>query len=291
MKFGLSIPQFDAFADVNLLANLAKEAEEAGWDGFFIWDHILFDDMWRPVVDPWIVLTAIAIRTKTIHMGPMITPLARRRPWKVAREAISLDQLSDGRLIIGVGLGAPEQWEFGFFGEEMDAKIRARKLDEGLEILVGLLSGELFSYKGEFFNLKEMRFLPKPVQKPRVPIWVGGTWPNKRPIYRAAKYDGYFPDAVISPVSPQDWIEIQELIASHRGSVVDFDLVQYGVTPGEDPVAGYSIVAPYEEVGVNWWVEGVSPFDYGFGMTDAWTDEIVEKLIQRVRLGPPKSKD
>ncbi len=131
MKFGISIPQFDAFADINHLANLAEEAEEAGWDVFFVWDHILFDDLWRPVVDPWIPLAAIAMRTKKIHIGPMVTPLARRRPWKVAREAISIDQLSDGRLILGVGLGAPEKCEFGFFGEETDAKIRARKLDEG----------------------------------------------------------------------------------------------------------------------------------------------------------------
>lgn len=288
MKFGLSVPQFEAFADVKRLADLANVAEGAGWDGFFVWDHILFDDLWRPVVDPWIVLAAIALRTKTIRLGPMITPLARRRPWKVAREAISIDQLSNGRLIMGVGLGAPEQWEFGSFGEETDARVRARKLDEGLEILRGLLSGETFSYQGQYYNLEEMRFLPKPVQSPHIPIWVGGTWPNKKPIYRAAKYDGYFPDAVMSPVAPEDWVAISALIATRRENVGQFDRVQYGVTPGDDPVAAAEIVAPYQEVGVTWWVEGISPFDYGFGWTDVWTPQIVEKLELRVRQGPPE---
>ena len=288
MKFGLSVPPFEALADVKHLADLANTAEDAGWDGFFVWDHILFDDLWRPIIDPWIALAAIAMRTKTIRMGPMISPLARRRPWKVAREAISIDQLSNGRLILGVGLGTPEQWEFGFFGEETDAKVRARKLDEGLEILTGLLSGDLFSYQGEYYKLEEMRFLPKPVQSPHIPIWVGGTWPNKRPIHRAAKYDGYFPDAVLAPVAPEDWVEIQGIIASHRKSDSDFDLVQYGVAPGDDLATAAALVAPYQEVGITWWVEGISPFDYGFGWTDAWTAEIVEKLERRVHQGPPK---
>lgn len=269
------------------MADLANEAEGAGWDGFFVWDHILFDDLWRPVIDPWIALVAIAMRTKTIRMGPMVTPLARRRPWKVAREAISIDQLYNGRLILGVGLGAPAIWEFGFFGEETDAKVRARKLDEGLIILTGLLSGELFSYPGEFFKLKEMRFLPKPVQTPHIPIWVGGTWPNKKPIRRAAKYDGYFPDAVMAPVAPEDWVDISALIENQRVKAETFDLVQYGVTPGDDPAAAVALVTPYQEAGVTWWVEGISHFDYGFGWTDAWTPEIVEKLEERVRQGPP----
>jgi alkanesulfonate monooxygenase SsuD/methylene tetrahydromethanopterin reductase-like flavin-dependent oxidoreductase (luciferase family) len=206
----------------------------------------------------------------------------------VAREAVSIDHLSNGRLILGVGLGAPEQWEFGFFGEETDAKVRARKLDESLEILVGLFSGEPFSFKGEFYNLEEMRFLPKPVQSPRIPIWIGGTWPNKRPIRRAAKYDGYFPDAVITPLSPEDWAIVFEIIAANREKEGSFDFVQYGVTPGDDPSAAAEIVAPYRNAGATWWVEGISPFDYGFDWKDAWTPEIVGKLELRVRQGPPK---
>ena len=287
MKFGLSVPQFSNFADIAFLADLAKDAEEAGWNGFFIWDHILFDDLQRPVVDPWIALAAISLNTNKIRLGTMVTPLARRRPWKVAREAASIDQLSQGRLILGVGLGAPAQWEFGAFGEEVDTKVRARRLDEGLEILLGLLSGEPFSYQGEFYNLDEMVFLPRPVQNPSIPIWVGGTWPNKGPIYRAAKYDGYFPDALVKPVAPKDWIKIQTIIESQRGSVDGFDLVQYGVTPGDDPAAAASIMKPYLEVGVTWWVEGISPFDYGLSWTDPWEPDIIDKLVRRVQNGPP----
>jgi alkanesulfonate monooxygenase SsuD/methylene tetrahydromethanopterin reductase-like flavin-dependent oxidoreductase (luciferase family) len=287
MKFGLSIPQFEHFADVRRLADLASDAERAGWDGFFVWDHILFDNLWRPMVDPWIALAAIAMRTNSIRIGPMITPLARRRPWKVAREAISLDQLSNGRVILGVGLGAPELWEFGFFGEQTDAKIRARKLDEGLAILEGLLGGELFSFQGEFYQLEQMRFLPKPVQSPRIPIWVGGTWPNKKPIRRAANFDGYFPDAVLSPVAPDDWNDISAMIETHRVKEGPFDLVQYGITPGDDPAKAAAHVAPYQEVGVTWWMEGISPYDYGFGREDKWTPEIVDVLESRIHQGPP----
>lgn len=287
MKFGLSLPQFEAFGDVNRLVELAEIAEDAGWDGFFVWDHILFDDLWHPIVDPWIALAAIAARTKTIKLGPMVTPLARRRPWKVAREAVSLDQLSNGRLIMGVGLGAPDLWEFGFFGEEQDAKVRAAKLDEGLDILVGLMSGELFSYQGEHYQIEEMRFLPKPLQSPRIPIWVGGTWPYKGPLQRAARYDGYFPIVIDEKLSPDDWISAQARINSLRKDDTPFDFVQYGVTPGDDLEKAAALVAPYQEVGVTWWMEGISPYDLGYGWGDDWTPEVVDKLEKRIEQGPP----
>jgi alkanesulfonate monooxygenase SsuD/methylene tetrahydromethanopterin reductase-like flavin-dependent oxidoreductase (luciferase family) len=287
MKFGLSIPQFDAFGDVRHLAELANAAENAGWDGFFIWDHILFDDLWRPVVDPWVALAAIAISTEKIRIGPMVTPLARRRPWKVARESVSIDHLSNGRLILGVGLGAPEQWEFDSFGEQTDPKVRARKLDEGLDILLGLWSGEPFSYQGEYYHLQEMRFLPKPVQSPRIPIWVGGNWPHKGPMRRAAKFDGVFPDSVMSPLSPQDWREVMAFIDNHRTENSHFDAVQYGVTHGEDKEKGAAIVKPFQEVGITWWIEGISPFDYGYGWKDAWDADIIEMLERRIHQGPP----
>ena len=287
MKFGLSVPQFEAFGDVKRLADLADEAEGAGWDGFFVWDHILFDDLWHPIVDPWIALAAIAMRTKTIRLGPMVTPLARRRPWKVAREAVSIDQLSNGRFIMGVGLGAPDLWEFGFFGEDMDPKVRAGKLDEGLDILLGLWSGELFSYQGEYYQLEQLRFLPTPMQLPRIPIWVGGTWPRKGPLQRAAKFEGYFPVDVRSLLSPDDWIDVTASINTYRKQDGPYDFVQYGVTPGDDLAKAAALVAPYQEVGVTWWVEGISPYDLGFDWGDPWTPEIVEKLERRVRQGPP----
>lgn len=287
MKFGLSIPQIEAFGDVKRLADLAEVAEGAGWDGFFVWDHILFDDLWHPMVDPWVALAAIAMRTKTIRLGPMVTPLARRRPWKVAREAVSIDQLSNGRLILGVGLGGSILWDFGTFGEDRDPKVRASKLDEGLDILLGLWSGELFSYQGEYFQLQELRFLPKPIQSPRIPIWVGGSWPRNGPLRRAAKYEGYFPIGINAPLSPEDWVAAKKKIRSHRIGDGPFDFVQYGVTPGDDLKKATTIVAPYQEVGVTWWMEGISPYDLGFGRGVDWTPEIVEKLERRVRQGPP----
>ena len=161
-------------------------------------------------------------------------------------------------------------------------------MDEGLEIFTGLLSGEPFSYEGEFYTLTEMRFLPKPVRTPHIPIWVGGTWPNKKPLQRAVNYDGYFPDVLQHPVTAEDWTGVKEFVVSQRGTDSDFDFVQYGVTPGDDPVAAAAQVAPYLAVGVTWWIEGISPFDYGFDWVEPWTPEIVEKLEQRIRQGPPR---
>ncbi len=288
MQFGLSMPQLEDFADIRRLADLAQEAERAGWDGFFIWDHILFDDLERRVIDPWVALAAIAVATKNIQIGPMVTPVARRRPWKLAREALSIDHLSNGRLILGVGLGAPAEWEFGSFGEVTDPKVRAKKMDEGLEIFRGLLSGEPFRYEGEFYQLQEMRFLPKPVRSPHIPIWVGGTWPNKKPLQRAVKYDGYFPDVLQHPMTADDWLSVAEFVESQRGDGAVFDFVQYGVTPGDDLEAASAVLTPFQEVGVTWWIEGISPFDYGFDWSDPWTSEIVEKLVLRIRQGPPR---
>ena len=181
MQYGINLPPFGDFGDPRALAELAHEAEQAGWDGFFIWDHIIFDPSFHPMVDPCVGLAAVALSTSRIRIGTMLTPLPRRRPWKLARETVSLDRLSNGRLILGVGIGDPVQWDYGFFGEETDARVRAQHLDEGLDIVAGLWSGERFSYQGQHYQLQEMIFLPKPVQ-PRIPIWVGGNWPNKPPL-------------------------------------------------------------------------------------------------------------
>ena len=166
MRFCISIPNFGEYADVRRLAELAKEAEENGWDGCFLWDHI---NGWtqEPMVDPWVALAVMAAATSRIRLGTMVTPLARRRPWKLARETVTLDHLSGGRLILGVGLGFPPEEEFTRLGEDADDRARARKLDEGLAVLTGLWSGEPFSFQGDEFEIDEATFLPRPLQQPR----------------------------------------------------------------------------------------------------------------------------
>lgn len=205
VKYAINVPNFGDYSHPNMLADLASDAEKAGWDGFFIWDHISGPTEWRvpvgnsmvpiayaPYADPCVALTAIALRTKHIRIGALVTPLARRRPWKLAREAVSIDHVSNGRLVVGVGLGGTLN-EFEGFGEDGDPRIRSRKLDEGLAILTGLWTGKPFSYAGEHYTIDETVFMPKPVQSPRIPIWVACFWPNKKPLRRAARYDGVVP--------------------------------------------------------------------------------------------------
>ncbi len=288
MQYGLTLPPFGDFADARTLGELAHQAEKAGWDGFFIWDHMIFDPMYHPIVDPWIGLSAVAMRTTRLRLGTMITPLARRRPWKLARETVSLDRLSDGRLILGVGLGDPVQWDFGFFGEECDAAARAARLDERREILAGLWSGERFSFHGAHYTIEEAVFRPRPLQEPRIPIWVGGWWPHKRPLRRAARWDGACTGRWEAPLSPDEWREIAAYIAAHRTADGPFDLVHGGRTEGADRAADAALVAPYADAGVTWWIEDISHWRFGWRWDDAWTPDATELITRRVRQGPPR---
>ena len=170
MKFGINLPPFADFASPLAIADLAAEAERAGWDGFFLWDHMIFSPAFFPIADPWVALAAAAMRTQQIRLGTMLTPLARRRPWKLARETVSLDQLSAGRFTLGVGLGDPAQWEYGFFKEETDARLRAEKLDEGLAVLTGLWSGEPFSFQGKHYQIRDACCEPKPDPLPVIMV-------------------------------------------------------------------------------------------------------------------------
>jgi alkanesulfonate monooxygenase SsuD/methylene tetrahydromethanopterin reductase-like flavin-dependent oxidoreductase (luciferase family) len=180
--------------DVDLLVRMGVEADRAGWDGFFLWDHMrLMREIPVPLFDPWVTLGAIAARTERVRIGTMITPLARRRPWKLARETVTLDHLSRGRLILGVGLGYPPDADFELLGEDPDERVRAEKLDEGLELLVGFWKGEPFEFRGKHFRVREAQFLSTPVQRPRIPIWVAGMWPNRAPFRRAVAWEGTFP--------------------------------------------------------------------------------------------------
>src|ERR687897_2387383 len=194
MRSGLFMPLFDALADPAVVARLSAEAEEAGWHGVFVWDNLRYREPVVDVADPWITLTAVATATDRIRLGPLVTPLARRRPVKVARETVALDLLSGGRLTLGVGLGSDHfASEYSITGEELDDRRRARMLDEALGILKAAWSGEPVRHRGEHYTVDSMRFLPRPVQRPRVPVWVAGYSGKPRPMRRAARYDGFFP--------------------------------------------------------------------------------------------------
>ena len=282
VRYGVHLQNSGDYGDAAVLARLARDAEMAGWDGFFIWDHILFDGQQpTPVVDPWVALTAVAVSTERVQLGPLVTPLARRRPWKLARETASLDRLSGGRLVLGVGLGDRVQEDFATFGEMVDARGRAERLDEGLDILVGLWSGKPFAYCGEHYRLATPAFLPTPVQAPRIPIWVGGEWPNKRPFRRAARWDGVFPSkegvALDEMMTPDDLKEIVAYVKANRSRSEPFDVVIGGYTPGHDPVRGSQIVSAYREVGITWWLEGINSLRGPF-----------PDMRERIRQGPPK---
>ena len=225
MKRGIFIAPFDELVEPRVVADLAASAEAHGWDGVFVWDHIVYRAPVRAVADPWIVLSAIACATSTLRIGPMVTPLARRRVQKLARETVTLDHLSGGRLTLGVGLGSDNSGELSPFGEETDPRGRARLLDDGLERLSAMWAGE---------------FEPAPVQQPRIPVWVAARWPNRRPVRRAVRWDGLFP---IEMPGPEALAELVQETTEARGGA-PFDIVAE-IAPGEDP-------APWRDAGATW---------------------------------------
>lgn len=254
MKFAFNIPNFGTFADVETLVDLAVTAEASGWDGFFLWDHVWSDDD-TPFVDPWIALTAIAVATRRIRIGTMVTPLPRRRPWTFARQTATLDHLSHGRLIAGVGIGGDGWREYRAFGENPDAKRHGAMLDEAIDVVTGLWSGEPFSYSGEHYTIDNARFLPTPRQQPRIPVWVAGFWPNKPPFRRAARWDGIFPIGKDQDMSPDDIRAMLEYIGQHRDADTPFDVAVNGRVYSQDDVEQPASVADYEAAGVTWWMD------------------------------------
>ena len=246
LKAGLWFPLFDELADPRVCMALAVEAEEAGWDGVFVWDHV----RWRPPVasvgDPWVTLAAMAAVTSSVQLGPMVSPLARRRPVKVARETASLDVLSGGRLVLGVGLGSDRFGEeFSRTGEHVDDRVRASQLDESLAILQGAWSGEPVRHRGEHYVVDDVQFLPRPVSG-RVPVWVAAFPGNRRPIRRAARYDGLFP---VNVTSADQLAEQVALLRAEGGPVPTtgvFD-VAVALPAGAD-------LSAHRKAGATWWL-------------------------------------
>lgn len=308
MNYAIDLPNMRECADPRLLAEIAREAEDAGWDGVFIFDS-LYTDAWGsggppPTADPWIALAAMAMRTERVRLGTMITPVARRRPWKLARETVTLDHLSNGRLVLPVGLGSPDDGGFANVGEPLDRRTRAELLDEGLEIIAGLWSGRPFAFQGKHHQVREMTFLPTPVQSPRIPVWVVGAWPRERSMRRALRWDGVLPAVMrdggaAAPdlertargltehgasvdITPDEVAAIASYVRRERGAA-PFDIVLEGWSSGSRREQAAAALQPYADAGATWWVEAVWSWLY-------LPPHELEGMRRRIRQGPPRQK-
>jgi alkanesulfonate monooxygenase SsuD/methylene tetrahydromethanopterin reductase-like flavin-dependent oxidoreductase (luciferase family) len=250
MRSALGLPLFEDLADPRVLARLAADAEERGWHGVFVWDQLRWREPIKHVADPWISLAAIAAATEQVMLGPMVTPLARRRPAKVARETATLDLVSGGRLILGVGLGGDQfAAEFSKTGEELDDRVRAEMLDEALAILLAAWSGEPVTHRGRHYLIDDVQFLPRPVQQPRIPVWAAGFPGNVKPLRRAARCDGFFP---VNLENVDQFAQAVATVRDLRGdNTAPYDIA-VELPPGTD-------VAPYAEAGATWWMTELEP--------------------------------
>lgn len=286
MRFGISMPCFGTGLDAALVSRWAATAERAGWDGFFLWDHLFaFEPGPVHAVDPFIALTAAACATGSIRLGTMVTPLPRRRPLVVARQTVTLDHLSGGRFVLGVGTGAfPFEWDY--CGEEPDPKVRGDMLDEHLQLLAQLWTGEPVRHEGRHYRVAGPDWAgvcwPPPVQQPRIPVWVGGTWPGGRPFTRAARWDGVVPMRTDGTWAVADTAAVVARVRAVRGRMDAFDVA----VPGETDVADdhrQERVAEHEDAGATWWIEAVHPWRFGYPERAGLP---LEAMHERIAAGP-----
>jgi alkanesulfonate monooxygenase SsuD/methylene tetrahydromethanopterin reductase-like flavin-dependent oxidoreductase (luciferase family) len=277
MRYGIVMSNLDDLADPRLAIRLAQAAEVAGWEAFFLWDHLGF--VWgSPSSDPWISLSAAAVSTTRLKLGTAITPLARRRPQVVANALGSLDLLSGGRMIFGAGLGGMTE-EFTAFGEPGAAKERAAMLDEGLAILDGLWSGEMVAHHGQHYDVENVSLAPLPLQRPRIPIWIGGDSPPA--LRRAARWDGWLAPATRpddTPMMAKDPERIAEMVAEiqrHRTADTPFEVAVDGYSEPGDPTSPHA----FEAAGATWWLESI----HG-------KRGLIDEMIARVEAGPPEPR-
>ncbi len=277
MQLAIDIPNFGHWGDPRRVVELARDIEAAGWDGLSIWDHI-YVYSGNVVADPWATLGAVAASTERLTLMTMVTPLPRRRPWQVARQAVTIDHLTGGRFVLGVGIGHPPGPELAVFGEETNARTRGAMLDEALDILTGLWSGEEFDYRGEHYRLKKVTFAPTPLQRPRIPIWVAATWPHRKPFRRAALWDGMAPlvvdpDVEMRAPEPEELGPMLDYIGEHRTTPIEVTVATH-LPPGEE---GIERMEAYRAAGVTWLRDLWGP----------WLDEPFEPWLDRVRQGTP----
>ncbi|CAN5560841.1 LLM class flavin-dependent oxidoreductase [soil metagenome] len=273
MKAGLYLPNFGYCGDVEILAELAQEAENTGWDGVFLWDHL---QVTEPTADPWVALTAMALATESIRLGTLVTPVPRRHIAKLAREVATLDRLSRGRMVLGAGSGYANLPDYSAFGDSGDAAARAAKLDEGLPVLAALWSGEPVDHRGQHFTVTTAGFAPT-VQRPRVPIWTAATAGAAKPLRRAARWDGMICAHEYGlEVAPDDLRAMVSAVKSQRTQDTPFDIIRFGHTADAHDV---SIVEACAQAGATWWMESTFP---ALGT--------LEQVRDRLRSGPPAVK-
>src|SRR5579859_3999708 len=270
MLFGLNLANGGPYADPRTMADLAALAEDSGWDGVFLEDYLVYQNKTgTPTYDPWVTLAAMAMRTRRIRLGTTVTPLPRRRVEKLAAEAVTLDHLSGGRLTLGLGLG--DTWDVALanLGEQTDISTRAAMLDEGLDVLVGLWSGEPFTCRGRFFQVDNVILRPRPVQTPRIPIWIGGQYPKSGPVRRAARWDGsclfISTSYAADNTAQRDWTP--EDVRAFLGRVAElrpngagpFDMAVGGRARGPDSDAERAALSALAEAGATWCIEWIAP--------------------------------
>ncbi|HSO96600.1 MAG TPA: LLM class flavin-dependent oxidoreductase [Acidimicrobiia bacterium] len=268
MRFGLHVPQLGTLGDPTALVDVARRAEAAGWDGCFVWDHLMHAGD-PPACDPWVTLGAMAASTERLRLGPMVTPLPRRRPWKVAREAATLDRLSGGRSVLGVGIGTDAYREFTAFSEAAttDAS-RAALLDEGLDVVAALWGGGRVTYRGSHLTVDDVVQTPTPVQQPRIPIWCAAVWPHRTPLRRAARWDGVVP---VGRLDVADVRDLRRAVDEHRTVDAPYDVAL------PTSAATSAAVADYEAAGVTWWLVSLD------------ARQPVAVLAAQIDRGPPTS--
>ena len=276
-RFGLGVPNGGDFADPHRIVELARAAEHAGWDGLFLWDHVIRRQPWQPMIDPWVTLAAVAVATDRLVLGPMVTPLARRRVSVVARETATLDVLAGGRLRLGVGLGAPDD-EFARFGEDPDPKRRALILDESLAALELLWSGEPTTFRGRHVVVDDVRFLPRPVAG-RVPIWVAGGWPGRAPFRRAARFDGVWPVPRAGGfLTVEEFVDcvsfVRQQAPERAGRPFDACYVARSPAGGDEETSDR--IGRLADGGMTWWIDSLDDPTVTFDLH-----------LERVIAGPP----
>jgi alkanesulfonate monooxygenase SsuD/methylene tetrahydromethanopterin reductase-like flavin-dependent oxidoreductase (luciferase family) len=265
MRYGLNLPTGGACGDPRFLLELCLLAERAGWDGVFLEDYVDYQAQDTPTSDTWSTLAAVAVSTERILLGSDVTPLSRRRPWNVAQQVATVDHLSGGRAVLGVGIGDPQDPGFRAAGEPVEAAVRASISDEALEIIARLWKGQPVSFIGKRFRLDGLAQRLQPLQKPRVPIWVGGLWPRRSVVQRAARWDGAALGWKVGPegkdveMTPNDLRKLRTAIAELRGDISRYEFVMGGRARHDDPGAEREWLAGMAEAGATWWTEWVKP--------------------------------